>query len=51
VGSTVGNAQLVLLCALLAREYRFTPSASYRPEMRMDGFAIPAALHGTFSRQ
>lgn len=51
VGSAVGNAQLVLLCALLAREYRFTPSARYRPEVRMDGFAIPAALHGTFSRQ
>lgn len=51
VGSAVGNAQLILLCALLAREYRFTPSASYRPEVRMDGFAIPAALHGTFCRQ
>ncbi|WP_457322232.1 cytochrome P450, partial [Stenotrophomonas sp. P5_B8] len=51
VGSAVGNAQLILLCALLAREYRFTPSARYRPEVRMDGFAIPAALHGTFSRQ
>lgn len=50
VGSAVGNAQLVLLCALLAREFRFTPSADYRPEVRMEGFAIPAALHGTFSR-
>jgi len=51
VGSAVGNAQLVLLCALLAREFRFTPSADYRPEVRMEGFAIPAALHGTFSRR
>lgn len=51
VGSAVGNAQLILLCALLAREYRFTPSASYRPEVRMEGFAIPAALHGVLSRQ
>ncbi|TFZ45926.1 cytochrome P450 [Stenotrophomonas maltophilia] len=51
VGSAVGNAQLVLLCALLSREYRFTPSAEYRPEVRMEGFAIPAALHGTFSRR
>lgn len=51
VGSAVGNAQLILLCALLAREYRFTPSAAYRPTLRMEGFAIPAALHGTFSRQ
>ena len=46
----MGNAQLLLLCALLAREFRFTPSADYRPEVRMEGFAIPAALHGTFSR-
>lgn len=51
VGSAVGNAQLVLLCALLAREYRFTPGADYRPEVRMEGFAIPAALQGTFSRR
>lgn len=51
VGSAVGNAQLVLLCALLAREFRFTPSADYRPQVRMEGFAIPVALHGTFSRR
>jgi len=51
VGSAVGNAQLVLLCAMLAREYSFTPSADYRPEVRMEGFAIPAALHGRFSRR
>ena len=31
VGSAVGNAQLVLLCALLAREFRFTPAPTIGP--------------------
>lgn len=48
VGASVGHAQLLLFCALLARDFDFSISPGHRPYMRMDdGFAVPADLTGT----
>ena len=41
VGSAVGNAQLVLLCALLAREFRFTPAPTTGPRCAWKASRFP----------
>lgn len=46
-GASVGNAQLILFCALVTRDFEFKVSPDHEPWMRLnDGFALPADLVG-----
>lgn len=47
VGASVGQAQLILFCQLAACEFEFELGPNRRPEMTLDGFAIPVDLAGT----
>lgn len=47
VGASVGHAQLVLFCAMMARDMRVEPNPARAPWMRKEGFAVPTDFFGT----